>query len=97
MTEPTKHFKYAFSVAYRHDGTLNGALNGALKDLTDTENQVLNTISTHGGIGKKDLSILTGISIRTLSRIISSLTEKEKIERRGSNKTGGYWLVENHA
>lgn len=82
-----------FSVAYNH----GGALNGALKDLTDTENQVLNTISTHGGIGKKNLSTLTGISIRTLSRIISSLIEKEKIERRGSNKTGGYWLVENNA
>ena len=79
--EQTKHFKYAFSVAYKHDGALNGALNGTKETLTDYELQVLNIILEHRGINQKGIKGLTEISTRTLTRILSSLEGNNKYNR----------------
>jgi predicted HTH transcriptional regulator len=43
-------------------------------------------------ISKKSISEKTGISVRTISRIISELKQRKIIERKGSDKNG-IWVV----
>jgi ATP-dependent DNA helicase RecG len=40
----------------------------------------------------KELSGRLQMPIDTLDKVVSSLHKKELIERRGSKKTGGYWV-----
>lgn len=70
------------------NGPLNGLLNGPLKD------KVMNLIAEIPGVNRKDLVCRTGVSERTMTRNLSELERIGKIERRGSKKTGGYFLVE---
>ena len=67
---------------------LNEGLNGGLKLL-------FNIILKNTGIPAKKCSELLRKSIKTIERQIKTLIEKKLIERRGSNKTGGYWIVNN--
>ncbi|MCE5174430.1 MAG: ATP-binding protein [Bacteroidales bacterium] len=68
------------------DGGLNGGLN-------DTQKRVLEYISENGGAKVKDMSDILSIPVDTLDKVVSFLVKKLFIERRGSKKTGGYWLV----
>ena len=70
------------------NGPLNGPLSGPLKDA------VMNLISETQGINRKDLVRHTGVSERTMTRKLSELERSGKIERRGSKKTGGYYIAE---
>jgi len=69
-------------------GPLSGPLNGPLKD------KVMNLIAEIPGVNRKDLICRTGVSERTMTRNLSELERSGKIERRGSKKTGGYFLAE---
>jgi predicted transcriptional regulator len=72
----------------RQDGELSGGLSGGLKSL-------LNLIKNNPGIRAKDASELLGNRpISTLDKQIRELTGKGLIERRGSKKSGGYYVVE---
>lgn len=76
----------------KQDGGLNGGLigglNGGLKLL-------LEIIKNNPGIKAKDAAtLLDNRSISTVEKQIKELSEKGLIERRGSKKTGGYYLVE---
>jgi len=68
--------------------TASGPLNGPLKD------QIMNLIAEIPGVNRKELVRRTGVSERTMTRNLSELERSGKIERRGSKKTGGYFLAE---
>jgi len=76
---------------------LNEEINSEIKGLTQNEGlkSLRQIISEHQGIQAKDISImLDNRPIKTIERQISVLIAKNLIERRGSKKTGGYWLIE---
>jgi ATP-dependent DNA helicase RecG len=67
---------------------LNGGLNEGLKTL-------LIEIKKNEGIQAKELSIhLNNRPIKTIERQIKELKNMKLIERRGSKKTGGYYLIQ---
>lgn len=56
---------------------------------------MLNIISKNPGIKAKDASVLlNNRSINTIEKQIKELVSKSLIERRGSKKTGGYYVKE---
>jgi ATP-dependent DNA helicase RecG len=55
-------------------------------------NTLYGLISKNPGINREQLSDLTGISINTLKDQIKKLIEENLIERKGSKKTGGYFV-----
>ena len=74
-------------------GGLNGGLNGGLKiELNETQQKVFLEITKRPGVMIKELSGRLQMPIDTLDKVVSSLRKKELIERRGSKKTGGYWV-----
>ena len=66
--------------------TPTGEING--------ENKILRVIGDHPGIKREGLLLETGISLRTIDRILRRLRAEEdaRIEYRGSNKTGGWFI-----
>ena len=69
-------------------GPLSGLKSGPLNDV------VTNLIAEISSVNRKDLVRRTGVSERTMTRSLSELERSGKIERRGSKKTGGYYLAE---
>ena len=63
-------------------------------ELTEAEQIVFNLIQNNEGISKAEMAVRIGKSEKTVQRIISSLSQKQVIERIGSNKTGS-WIVRN--
>lgn len=72
----------------------SGPLNAESGRINETESLLLELINRHKGVNRTSLIALAHISERTANRWLSSLTQKHLIERRGSKKTGGYWLVD---
>ncbi len=70
-------------------GVINGRINGTISDF---ENKILDLLRKDNHITTKIIVEMSGKSIRTVNRAISSLKDKGLIERIGSNKTG-YWKV----
>lgn len=68
-------------------GALNGALNGVLNV------SVYKAIQQKPGIQRKDLIALLEEPSRTLDRALKELQDRNLIERRGSKKIGGYFLL----
>jgi len=66
-------------------GTLNGTLNSKLLSL-------LKSIKNQPGIQANTLADNLNRPIDTIKKQIGTLIKKELIERRGSRKTGGYFL-----
>ena len=62
-------------------GTLNGTLN-------EKELLVLNTMLENGAYTYDEISQKTSIPKRTITRIVTSLVEKQYIERKGSKRDG---------
>lgn len=65
------------------DVTLNVPLNVTLKE------RVLELVRANPGIKRKELSGRLNVTVRTISRILSDLSDR--IEHRGSKKTGGFY------
>jgi ATP-dependent DNA helicase RecG len=88
----------------RLNGGLNGGLNEQVREQVETKlelnwDQVSEGLKTliecvwkKPGIQVKDISIRLDRPIRTIERQIKKLRSKEIIERRGSKKTGGYYI-----
>ena len=80
---------------------LNEGLNEGLSDfttreLTDSLILLLNAVSKHPGSKVRKLStVLNNKPIKTIERQVGQLIKKGLIERIGSKKTGGYFLVKN--
>ena len=70
-----------------HNGTLNGILNSKQKD-------VLVFIAKAPRVQAQEIIDRLSIPRDTLNKILKVLTDRELIERRGSKKTGGYYVIE---
>ena len=81
--------KFRMKAMKNHD-TLNGILNGTLKNdnLTDNKLTLLSILLSNPSISLSDVSARMGISRRTVSRIVASLQDKGIVERKGSKKQG---------
>ena len=57
--------------------------------------EILKVIADKPGIKRAKLHELSGISLRTLDRLLSALTKgtQPKIIYRGSKKTGGWYML----
>ena len=71
------------------DGTINGTINDTLYA---DELAIVNYIETHPGVQVSDIMTFTGKSMRTVKRNIARLVALSIVERRGSRKTGGYYM-----
>ena len=71
---------------------VDGVENGVEKYFTESESKVLACISEVPSISKKSISEKTGISARTVDRIISDLKKRKVIERQGPDR-GGVWVI----
>ena len=67
------------------NGTLNGTLNSKQKD-------VLAFITTTPGVQAQEIIDRLSIPRDTLNKILKVLIDRKLIERRGSKKTGGYYV-----
>ena len=66
---------------------INEPVNDVLKD-------ILEFIKSNPGIKKTAIITHTGKSKATLTRYLKQLVERNLIEYKGSDKTGGYYLKE---
>lgn len=86
--------KFRMKVMKNRD-TLNGTLNGILKNdnMTDNELTLLGFLFSNPSISLSDASDRMGISRRTVSRIVTSLQDKGIVERKKSKKQGSWKIV----
>ena len=99
LKEPEFHFDGDFRITiWRKDKNegLNEGLNGGLNGgLNETLKSLYEFIKKNPGIKTKDISIELKRPVSTVEKQIVKLTEDKLIERRGSRKTGGYWIIDN--
>ena len=79
------------------NGTLSSTLNGTLiknikESLNASQSKVFDFIMRNPGCMGKEITGALDMPRDTFNKIIRSLFEKKIIERRGSKKTGGYWV-----
>jgi predicted HTH transcriptional regulator len=74
---------------YSMDEPLNGPLNGPLNEPLNGPLNVFNFIKNNPGCKRNDIVKGTGLSLAKVKRILAS---SNSIERKGSDKTGGYYL-----
>lgn len=79
------------------NGTINGTINpgnepnGTINGTINNEIKIKNAIKACPGIKREGLLVKTGISLRTIARILKSLKEAGVVEYRGSKKSGGWY------
>lgn len=70
-------------------------INDELNDeLNDGQQKVMTYIKHHQGLMAKDISDLLKMPFGTVDRHIRVLLKKNLIARKGSKKTGGYWIID---
>lgn len=86
--------KFRMKVMKNH-GTLNGILNGTLKNdnLTDNELTLFSILLSNPSISLSDASDRMGIFRRIVSRIVASLQDKGIVDRKESQKEGSWRIV----
>lgn len=80
-----------YSVEYEEgeNGILSGTLNGTLNE---RQKEVMDFIKASPGGQAQVIIDQLAIPRDTLNKILKVLTDRELIERRGSKKTGGYYI-----
>jgi ATP-dependent DNA helicase RecG len=79
---------------FRNEGLNKGLNEGLSEELSEGLNSLLQTILKYPGLQNKELSErLNNRPIKTIERQISELVKLKIVERRGSKKTGGYYVV----
>ena len=74
-------------------GTINGTINGIINGTINENEKIIYTLMKENHkITVTEIIEKTNIPRRTINRIITSLKEKEMIDREGSNK-GGHWKI----
>ena len=92
-SSPSQFMTIIYSMEY--DGELNGQLNGTLSGtLNEKLRGVLDFIATTPGVQAQVLIDKLLIPRDTLNKILKALMDRGLIERRGSKKTGGYYIKE---
>ena len=78
---------------YSEVGELNGELSEGLNEgLNEGQQKVIQHIQENEGIKVKEISLKLNMPIDTVDRHIRVLKNLNLIERRGSRKTGGYFI-----
>ncbi len=54
---------------------------------------VLNLVQTTPGLNREQIAVRLGKSVATAKRALAALVTANKVEHRGSKKTGGYYIV----
>ena len=95
LQEPVfQEFQNGFRVTVFNKTNKNNKDIGVNEGLNEGLNSMLTAILQNPGIQAKQLSnILEDRPLKTIERQIKSLTDKGYIERKGSKKTGGYYVV----
>ena len=92
---------YSMEYEAGESGQLNGQLNGQLTGtligtligtLNSKQMDVLAFITTTPGVQAQGIIDRLSIPRDTLNKILKVLTDRDLIERRGSKKTGGYYV-----
>lgn len=84
---------FSITIPYKPTVVINGTISGTINGtISGPEKMVYEAIVNNPGSSGPRLSAITGIPLRTLKRIIARLLAKNMVERRGSNKTGGYYV-----
>jgi len=80
----------------RGPSTLSGGLNEGLNEGLNAGLKILlDAVRNHPGIQAKDLVlVLKGRPLKTIERQVKALISSQMIERRGSRKTGGYYVTD---
>ena len=87
----------------KHDSdSINEPVNEPVNEVVNAPNEVVNevvkkvfsAIQSKPGIKKPELQIIIGKSHATIERAVDLLKRLSKIEYRGSDKTGGYYAIE---
>ncbi len=74
-------------------GTINGHINGS--DVNGTESQdkvIFKIVCERPNVKAKEIVLATNASLRTVNRSLKRLVAANKIEYRGSKKTGGWYV-----
>ena len=75
------------------NGVVNGDVNGGLNgQLNDSQKETFEFIKAHEGYNTTKIADDLGKPFRTIVKHINVLLELNMIERRGSKKTGGYYV-----
>ena len=75
------------------NGVVNGDVNGGLNgQLNDSQKETFEFIKAHEGYNTTKIADGLGKPFRTIVKHINVLLELNMIERRGSKKTGGYYV-----
>lgn len=75
------------------NGDVNGGLNGQLNgQLNDSQKETFEFIKAHEGYNTTKIADVLGKPFRNIVKHINVLLELNMIERRGSKKTGGYYV-----
>ena len=80
---------YSMEYATGKNGELKGQLKG---QLNDSQKETLGFIKAHEGFNTTRIAESLGKPFRTVDKHINILLELNLIERRGSKKTGGYYV-----
>ena len=86
-SSPSQFMTIIYSVEY--DG-VNGQLNG---QLNESQKETFGFIKAHEGYSTTRIAEGLGKPFRTIDKHIHVLLKLNKIERRGSKKTGGYYVM----
>ena len=90
-SSPSQFMTVIYSMEY--DGGLKGGLNGQLNgQLNDSQKETFEFIKAHEGYNTTKIADDLGKPFRTIVKHINVLLELNMIERRGSKKTGGYYV-----
>jgi ATP-dependent DNA helicase RecG len=100
VTDQPEGFEGLNKVIEKEKGSFEGlnrdseGLKGTGEGLNEGLKSVLGLISLHPGIQAKQLeALLSDRSLKTIERQIAVLIHQQRIERRGSRKTGGYFSL----
>ena len=72
-------------------GTLNVPLNVPLN--VSLNEKIICLVRENPGVKRKELAALLDVADKTAGRYLSELIATQRVEHRGSKKTGGYWVV----
>ncbi len=95
MTNPELEYEVAggfVRIVFRRPegaGDVSGDVNG---QLNDSQKETFEFIKAHEGYNTTKIADVLGKPFRTIVKHINVLLELNMIERRGSKKTGGYYV-----
>ena len=81
-------------ITSKNEGSNKGINEGISEGISEGINRLYKYIKNHEGLRVSQLSEALNIPSKTLERWVSSLKIENKIEYRGSKKTGGYFALE---